>query len=90
MAKVKLLLCVVFVLSSVGPSLCISTDSLLIKLLEEGLEGIASEAKEVKRDAGENKQFPQRLRVFEDPSAIRNYLRKVNEYFALIGRPRFG
>ncbi|VDK22049.1 unnamed protein product [Taenia asiatica] len=28
--------------------------------------------------------------VLNNPAALRDYLRQVNEYFAIIGRPRFG
>ncbi|CDS42978.1 neuropeptide F [Echinococcus multilocularis] len=28
--------------------------------------------------------------VLSNPAALRDYLRQVNEYFAIIGRPRFG
>nr|CDS32787.1 neuropeptide F [Hymenolepis microstoma] len=29
-------------------------------------------------------------RILNDPAALRDYLRQINEYFAIIGRPRFG
>ncbi|CAH8493880.1 unnamed protein product [Schistosoma turkestanicum] len=33
---------------------------------------------------------PERPFIFETPEALRTYLHKLNEYFAIIGRPRFG
>nr|CAH8845518.1 unnamed protein product [Trichobilharzia regenti] len=33
---------------------------------------------------------PERPAIFESPEALRAYLLKLNEYFAIIGRPRFG
>ncbi|CAH8516280.1 unnamed protein product [Heterobilharzia americana] len=33
---------------------------------------------------------PERPLMFETPEALRTYLHKLNEYFAIIGRPRFG
>ncbi|XP_074653141.1 pro-neuropeptide Y-like isoform X4 [Tubulanus polymorphus] len=33
---------------------------------------------------------PERPQVFTSPEALRDYLRQLNEYFAVVGRPRFG
>ncbi|TNN10223.1 pro-neuropeptide Y-like isoform X1 [Schistosoma japonicum] len=33
---------------------------------------------------------PERPPIFETPEALRSFLQRLNEYFAIIGRPRFG
>ncbi|VDL96633.1 unnamed protein product [Schistocephalus solidus] len=56
-------------------------------LLNE-LAGGNTEWKTMKRVSEETLQPPPKPPTFKDPEALRNYIRKVNEYFALIGRPR--
>ncbi|BHF64221.1 hypothetical protein SprV_0200722100 [Sparganum proliferum] len=58
-------------------------------LLNE-LRGRDRDIRESKRVGEEALQPPSKPPAFKDPEALRNYIRKVNEYFALIGRPRFG
>ncbi|BFZ22779.1 hypothetical protein BsWGS_25818 [Bradybaena similaris] len=33
---------------------------------------------------------PERPREFKNPSELRQYLKELNEYYAIMGRPRFG
>nr|QUP51999.1 NPF-1 [Urechis unicinctus] len=33
---------------------------------------------------------PERPKVFRNPDELRDYLKALNEYFAIVGRPRFG
>ncbi|BFZ06519.1 hypothetical protein BsWGS_09558 [Bradybaena similaris] len=33
---------------------------------------------------------PERPREFRNPSELRQYLKELNEYYAIMGRPRFG
>nr|ADC84429.1 neuropeptide Y prohormone 1 [Schmidtea mediterranea] len=33
---------------------------------------------------------PAKPEFFDDPELLRNYIKKLNEYFAIVGRPRFG
>ncbi|VDN11051.1 unnamed protein product [Dibothriocephalus latus] len=58
-------------------------------LLNE-LSGGETEMIARKRAGEEAMQPPVKPPAFSNPEALRNYIRKVNEYFALIGRPRFG
>jgi hypothetical protein len=34
--------------------------------------------------------FPERPNVFRSPQELKEYLRALNEYFAIAGRPRYG
>ncbi|XP_014681459.1 PREDICTED: pro-neuropeptide Y-like isoform X2 [Priapulus caudatus] len=40
--------------------------------------------------AGDMPLPPQRPGVFKTPHQLRTYLQKLNEYYAIVGRPRFG
>uniref|UniRef100_A0A0B6YRT3 Neuropeptide Y n=1 Tax=Arion vulgaris TaxID=1028688 RepID=A0A0B6YRT3_9EUPU len=33
---------------------------------------------------------PERPREFRNPNELRQYLKELNEYYAIMGRPRFG
>ncbi|CAL8105837.1 unnamed protein product [Calicophoron daubneyi] len=42
------------------------------------------------RDDGDVLAPPPRPRIFESKESVKAYLRKLNDYFTIIGRPRFG
>ncbi|VDN11079.1 unnamed protein product [Dibothriocephalus latus] len=58
------------------------------ELLFNELSDEDTEMRAWKRAGEEGLQAPVKSPAFSDPEALRNYIRKVNEYFALIGRPR--
>ena len=64
-----------------------SAASTLFKILCLALVVILLTAPEVKSQA-DIPGPPMRPEVFRNPQELRNYLRSLNEYFAIVGRPR--